>query len=149
MRVWRSSRFAVVVCSLFVMGIARGESSDPMSDDLPAFDSPRPEAKPFEIGDYNVTAKSGAASYSFGISVPPGRLGMQPSLALTYSSQAPPRGGIAAGWALDLPMIRKDLSPPLLGESRYTAQFGSSSGTLVEVGELPVASMLYGVLRAT
>src|SRR5687767_5922853 len=119
MKVRRSSRVAVVVCSLFVIGIARGESSDPMSDDLPAFDSPRPEAKPFEIGDYSVAAKNGAASYSFGISVPPGRLGMQPSIALSYSSQAPLRGGIAAGWSMDLPMIRKDLSPGFFEEARY------------------------------
>ncbi len=60
-------------------------------------------------GSANVSP-SGAFSYSYPLAVPPGRAGMQPSLALTYSSQGALYGGIAAGWSLQVPDIHRDWS---------------------------------------
>jgi hypothetical protein len=63
-----------------------------------------------QTGAASVSSANGAMSYSYPIAVPPGRQGAQPSLALTYSSQSPIYGGIAAGWTLQVPMIYEDTS---------------------------------------
>lgn len=76
----------------------------------PTIGADPPKAHDIHVGDASVSTQTGAVTYSYPITVPPGRLGMQPSLALAYSSQAPVYGGIAAGWSLDIPEIRRDTS---------------------------------------
>src|SRR5690606_34070487 len=46
-----------------------------------------------------------------------GRLGLEPSLSLDYSSQGAIYGGLAAGWTLAIPEIRADNSFGLAGRS--------------------------------
>ena len=65
-----------------------------------------------------VSHQSGTFTYSFPIVVPPGRLGMEPDLALEYSSDAPIYGGIAAGWSLNVPAIRLDTTNGTLVDER-------------------------------
>lgn len=52
-----------------------------------------------------VASQTGTYSYTFPIEVPPGRLGMQPTIGLTYRSDGAIYGGVAAGWSLDVPAI--------------------------------------------
>ena len=73
-----------------------------------------PKAQPIQDGDSSVSTQTGALQYSYPITVPPGRLGNQPQLALSYSSQAPIYGGIAAGWSLSIPAIQPDTSKGVL-----------------------------------
>ena len=67
-----------------------------------------PKVRDIKDGDASVSTQTGALQYSYPIEVPPGRLGIEPHLALSYSSQAPIYGGIAAGWSLSLPEISRD-----------------------------------------
>jgi hypothetical protein len=60
-------------------------------------------------GDASVATQTGALTYSYAVKVPPGRHGVQPSLSLSYSSQAPIYGTLASGWSLSgLPIITED-----------------------------------------
>jgi hypothetical protein len=67
-----------------------------------------PKARDVAAGDASVSTQNGTLSYSYPIVVPPGRGGAAPQLALSYSSQAPLYGDIAAGWSLNLPEIKED-----------------------------------------
>jgi RHS repeat-associated protein len=64
-----------------------------------------------------VSDRTGAFNYSHKIVVPPGRAGMEPDLALSYSSAAPLYGDIAAGWSLNLPTITRERGH--LGDTAY------------------------------
>ncbi len=83
---------------------AFGAPSDP-------FATATRDAKPPEglraPGDSRVSEQVGTASYQVAIDVPAGRGGMQPALALAYSSAVALRGGLAVGWSLDLPRIER------------------------------------------
>ncbi len=73
-----------------------------------------PAAPDIKAGDASVSTQTGGFRYTYPIAVPPGRLNMQPALQLAYSSQGPIYGGIAAGWSLDIPEIRRDIFPSIL-----------------------------------
>ena len=51
---------------------------------------------------------TGAFSYRYPLTFPTGRHGAKPKVSLEYSSEAPLRGGVAAGWRLNVPMIAGD-----------------------------------------
>src|SRR5688572_10633216 len=51
-------------------------------------------------GGRGVATKTGALSYVFPIELPPGRMGVRPSLTLSYSSQSG-RSLVGVGWELD------------------------------------------------
>lgn len=95
---------------LFQFGAARGAPGDIFSSPAPVIGSDPPKASDISDGDASVSTQTGAFQYSYPIRVPPGRNGMVPQLALSYSSQAPIYGGIAAGWSLSIPEIREDTS---------------------------------------
>lgn len=116
----------------------RAEVEDVLWGGVLSLDPPTAENQTFQAGEYGVSDKNGAATYSFSIVVPPGRNGMQPSLALSYSSRAPLRGGVAAGWSMEVPAIRRDRAAGTLGEERYTVSFQGSSGILVSVPDVPL-----------
>ncbi len=88
--------------------VASADSSDPFGG-VPSREATAPhdnkaQTAPFEPG------RDGALPYSFDVTLPPGRAGFAPALSLRYSSSAPLRGGLAAGWSLDLPSVTRDLS---------------------------------------
>jgi hypothetical protein len=80
----------------------------------PALGADPPKARDISDGDMSVSTQTGAFQYSYPISIPPGRMGMQPSLALSYSSQGANYGGVAAGWSLSIPEITLDTSDSLI-----------------------------------
>lgn len=91
-------------------------------------------------GDGASVSESGAAAYRIPIAVPPGRQGMQPDLALSYSSAGAVRGGVAAGWSLAIPTIEVDTSQGRLGATHYLS--GLSGTRLVPVLEPGAASVV-------
>src|SRR5262249_25421286 len=113
MKVFRKSRFFAPLSVFLVLVLTRsvaGAPGDIFSVPAPAIFSDAPNARDTEPGDTGVSTNNGRLSYNYVVRVPPGRQGMQPSLALTYSSRAPIYGGIAAGWSLSLPAIGEDTS---------------------------------------
>lgn len=102
--------------------------SDPFSPALPARDARPPESQR-AAGAAKVAEQMGTASYQVPIEVPPGRAGMVPSLALSYSSAGAVRGGLAVGWSLDLPIIERD--PDFPAQVRYRTTLSGSSGRLI------------------
>src|SRR5262249_19740541 len=70
---------------------------------------------------------TGDANLSYPIEVPPGRNGLQPSLAVTYNSSHG-NGWLGTGWGLDLPSIDTDTRR---GVPRYdTGQIDGTAGGL-------------------
>jgi hypothetical protein len=59
-------------------------------------------------GTAQVSEQTGTFTYAYPIAVPPGRSGVQPSVALSYSSAAPLAGDVAAGWTLGVPEIYRE-----------------------------------------
>ena len=80
----------------------------------PMLGADAPAARDVAAGDASVSTQNGTLSYSYPIVVPPGRGGAAPQLALSYSSQAPIYGDIAAGWSLNLPEIKEDTADGLM-----------------------------------
>jgi hypothetical protein len=91
----------------------------------PTLGADPPKAHDIPDGDMNVSTQTGAFHYTYPIAVPPGRLGVQPSLALTYSSQGANYGGIAAGWSLSIPEIKVDTSQSLIKGGLDGVPFGT------------------------
>lgn len=120
--------------------------ADPFTGAAPAFDAAPKEATDYNVGDWGVAEQNGAATYTYPISMPPGRNGMAPSLALRYSSQSPLRGGLAVGWGFDLPTVRIDTALGFEAAPIYRAALGGAAGRLVEVADsAPAASKAYRV----
>lgn len=128
----------VALLSLLFLLFATSASAAPADPFSGATETPAAAAQDgfdFNSSDWGVSQENGAVTYTYGIVVPPGRNGIQPALALRYSSQAPLRGGIAAGWSLDLPLIEPDLSLGVDGGTQYRATLGGASGRLVQVDD--------------
>jgi RHS repeat-associated protein len=89
---------------------AASAPADIFSSPAPAIGADPPKASDLRTGDASVSSQTGALQYSYPITVPPGRNGMAPTLALSYSSQGAIYGGIASGWSLSIPMILEDTS---------------------------------------
>jgi hypothetical protein len=109
---------ASAIATLAMLTGAWGSATDPFAG-LPNVKTTAPTATKQSDGDFGVDEQRGAATYNFPIEVPPGRNGMVPQLALSYSSQAPLRGGIAVGWSgPELPYI--DVEPKALrGDPKF------------------------------
>jgi hypothetical protein len=85
-----------------------------------------PKGRDIAVEDATVSTQTGDLRYAYPITVPPGRMGMQPSLSLVYSSSAGQYGGIADGWTLPIPTIQLDTSYSYL-EQTYMAGLSSTS----------------------
>jgi RHS repeat-associated protein len=116
---------------------AAAEPGDVFVVAAPAVTDGPPKAADISVGDASVATQTGALNYGYSLNVPPGRNGMQPSLSLSYSSQAPTYGGVAAGWALSgIPLIDLDTSEGRIAPSvpTWTSSF-SGGRQLVRVTE--------------
>jgi RHS repeat-associated protein len=107
---------------------ALADPRDPFQTSLPGRDFAPPEGQRGD--DPTLVAETGAASYAIPIDVPPGRLGMQPRLALAYSSSGAIRGGVAVGWSLAVPIIERDPDAP--HDGRFRTTLGGRIQRLVE-----------------
>jgi hypothetical protein len=87
---------------------AQADPADIFQIGAPAIGTDPPKAASITDGDASVSSQTGALQYGYPIHVPPGRRGMQPHLALGYSSQAPIYGGLASGWSLGIAIITED-----------------------------------------
>ena len=65
-----------------------------------------------------VANSTGAANLRVGIEAPPGRRGMDPSLAITYSSSGGGDAWLGVGWNLEMPSVQIDTR---FGVPRYDA----------------------------
>ncbi|MCB0037185.1 MAG: hypothetical protein KDE51_24305, partial [Anaerolineales bacterium] len=91
----------------------------------------RPDAWTLEWQPPSVSEYTGAATYSYPIVLPPGRAGLQPSLALSYSSaslrgaiQNVADGPIAAGWSYnDISITRSHIGSDSAGKPVYYDEF--------------------------
>ncbi len=156
MRIGRISIQAMCLVLAASMAIpAWGVPGDVMtSSPAPTIGADPPKARDLKDGDASVSTQTGALQYSYPIQVPPGRRGVQPSLALAYSSQGAAYGGVAAGWNLSVPEIRLDTTVSLLKQLYFGAwddqRFVSSMAggrPLVAVTE-PRGAGAYGAFRA-
>jgi hypothetical protein len=100
----------MIVISVLQFRPATGAPGDIFTIAAPTIGSDPPKAADVKDGDVSVATTTGALQYAYPIQVPPGRNGMAPDLALSYSSQAPTYGGVAAGWSLSVPIITEDQS---------------------------------------
>lgn len=128
MRAFRTIR--AVLASALVLSLtlpaARAAPTDPYQVAANGITLPKNEARSLDR-----PGPDGSFSYAFPITVPPGHNGLVPALSLQYSSNAPLRGGIAAGWSLPLPSIEVDRSVP--DRAVYVADLGSGRTQLVPV----------------
>ncbi len=113
------TRLLAVTLVVGLVRTAHTAPGDVLQLPAPVLGAGPPKEAALHDGDASVSTQTGALQYSYPIEVPPGRLGNEPHLALSYSSQAPLFGGIAAGWSLSIPEIRLDTSKGILAQ-----QFG-------------------------
>ena len=79
----RGTAALLAVISVLQFGPATAESGDIFSIPAPEIGADPPKATAIQAGDASVSTQTGALQYSYGISVPPGRNGMAPELALS------------------------------------------------------------------
>jgi RHS repeat-associated protein len=107
----------------------------------PATDLGKNASPAFSEDQVNAT---GAFSYKYPLSFPKGRFDVKPMVSLSYSSDAPLRGGVAAGWALSVPMVRGDNSRGTLdanGNNPSTERYVSTllgGGSLMRDSDAPI-----------
>ena len=99
----------VAIATFLPMRMAASAPGDIFTTAAPAIGDAAPAAAAIGDGESGVSTNIGAFTYSYPVAVPPGRNGTQPNISLSYSSQAPIYGGLAAGWSLSgLPIITED-----------------------------------------
>ena len=96
--------------------------ADIVSSAAPEMGADAPKGSALTGAEASVSSQTGGLQYAYPIAMPPGRGGMVPSLALSYSSQGSIYGGIAAGWSLDVPIIKKDTSKSSLASGGMADQ---------------------------
>jgi hypothetical protein len=131
---------AVASAGLLAVSPALSAPADITESPAPMMGSDPPKAEALREGDASVSTQTGALQYSYPIAVPPGRGGMEPKLALSYSSQGGTYGGIAAGWSLSLPDIRRDTS-----EGRLREMAEDAAATDVRVNDRFLSTMAGGI----
>lgn len=124
-RIAVSQGFAALLAAIVLLqasrsGNAQAAPTGTISSPAPSLHRGAPKAAEIADGDSAVSGNTGNMTYDYPIEVPPGRNGMAPELSLTYSSQAPVYGTVAAGWALSIPHILEDTSEGRLPETEAT-----------------------------
>ena len=91
---------------------------------------------PFQSEFYRTNLITGTASLAVPIVVPPGRKGVQPNLAISYSSSAG-NSWCGVGWNLDLGSIQRDTRngiPNYDSTDTFIATVGGANMKLVDIG---------------
>ncbi|NUP11076.1 MAG: hypothetical protein HOW73_33950 [Polyangiaceae bacterium] len=132
----RKTRFLSAIAIVTASSLLGQSLAGAYPSDVFATASPVPSPNTTDPADpahapENVDA-TGAVTYSIPVPTAPNRQGLVPSLALTYSSRNPVRGGVAMGWELNIPRIEVDTSHGHTGDPRYRA---SGGGKLILVEE--------------
>jgi RHS repeat-associated protein len=87
------------------------------------------------FGQYATSLFPGSATYSYGIEMPKGTVGLDPSLSLSYNSQAVKQrpGVVGAGWALSQNYIYRDVNstPDNTSDDKYILALDGSVYELV------------------
>ncbi|PCC68201.1 RHS repeat-associated core domain-containing protein [Nannocystis exedens] len=97
---------AISLALVFAAGTARADTSATLAT---AINLPKGPASIEGFGQgYDVSPASGLPSLSYPIDVPPGRAGLEPQLALTYSA-GEGAGVLGLGWSLGLPALERSL----------------------------------------
>ncbi|MCU0661991.1 MAG: hypothetical protein MUC50_06660 [Myxococcota bacterium] len=115
------------------------------SEQIPSFGTSNSlsVAKSATQGRSAPVSSSGAYQQSIGIDVPPGRLGMTPSLSLSYSSDAGRKPSpVGAGWSLSVPSVRRSTRqgfPPLV---RNNPAVQKTSKEVAQIAQDPDPSMV-------
>jgi hypothetical protein len=134
--------FAVIAVVALVAPQVLAAPADVVNISAPQVGAEPPATQDIADGDLSVATSTGSLQYGYPIAVPPAK--MAPQLSLTYSSQAPIYGGLAAHWTLSgLHDIRWDGSRGLADRERgqdprdYLHYVSSLAGgrPLVEVTE--------------
>lgn len=88
------------------------------------------------LQNVNPSLFTGALTYSVPVAVPAGRRGIQPNVALTYSSQSG-NGILGMGWSLDLGSIERSTKngvPKYNLQDTFIFRSGGSTAELVNIG---------------
>ena len=112
----------------------------------------------------DVSAFSGAATYSYPIEVPPGRNGLQPNVSLSYNSRAldghiqdPEKGSVGTGWSLaEIKIVRVGVKlrfdagnlPETYHPDKFRLVFNGSGYELYPVGSTSADQVRYHVKDA-
>jgi RHS repeat-associated protein len=151
----RRARIVRLLSTLALFGLVNpgfGSPGSVLDMDVPILGGDLPKSREIADGDGSVSTQTGAFQYSYPIAVPPGRLDVQPSLTLNYSSQAPLLGGVAAGWSLSIPEVRRDPTQSRLSQQstsfvpRYVTTMAGGN-VLIAVSE-PIAGDVAQAYRA-
>lgn len=111
-----------------------GRPGSVVTNGSPSPTPPVSDIRDLGAGDMTFASSTGAFQYTYTIAVPPGRLGVQPKLALNYSSQGPLRGGIASGWTMGIPEIKLEYPNGRLNEPVFVSSL-SGGHRLVRTNE--------------
>jgi len=119
---------AATSISFNILGAGRAQALDP------TVASPVIQSKT-DLSMSLVQHATGAASYVYTFSLPPGR-GVGLAVALSYSTAGSIRGDIAEGWTLQLPSIRREVSHDSgPADAQYSAYLGGKVQDLHQVME--------------
>ena len=140
---------ALLLASTAFVQQAVSAPADIFMSSAPVLGAPAPKARELKDGDASVSTQTGALNYAYPIQVPPGRNGLAPQLALTYTSQGAVYGSIASGWSFPIPEIREDTSQGRLatrtiitGDARADDRFTSSLAGEALLVKVPIAPAL-------
>src|SRR5687767_13072707 len=100
---WTAAAMGAVLCSTAL------SFADPQDafDSITQQQAKTPDSLALSDAEPGVSEQQGTATYRFDVTLPPGRNGMKPSLALEYSSGGELRGGLGVGWNFSLPNIER------------------------------------------